>query len=284
MRPLVDYIALSRLSDSAKWTMHEPLLKEHEEPQGIPRREHVLSDYFIFWSTAGVALTTMLSILVFFGALWNPHSQPTSSLVVRPNPYLYLDKILYNTTQVFPLVVNFPQVVLHFNAEDPGRRTQPESHRSKPTAFGTVYPDDRRIHISKSVSTIAQFWNLDYAMESCVVNLSLPADTDRFQPDVKLVKSSVVEIWTLEGEEELAQDIRGAPLASAPRRRALLATLPFPSSGSHLSPAFHCPSGRYTTLELACSDASAACHVDFWQDRRAKPIGGQSLSDVMIIM
>ncbi|KAI0815994.1 hypothetical protein BC628DRAFT_1334874, partial [Trametes gibbosa] len=229
------------------------------------------SDSLIVWSTAGVALTTILSILLFFNALWNrdPSSEKAASLAVRPNPYLYLDKVLHKTTQTFPPVVNFPQVVLHFSAEDPQRRTWPESHRSRPTVFGTVYPDDRRILVSKSVSTIAQFRNLDYAMENCVVHLSLPVETDTFQPNTSLAKTSAVDIWVLEDSEELAQDIRGTAVARAPRRQSLLrlATLPFSASGSHQSPAFRCPSGKYTTLEIACSNASSECHVDFWQDR-----------------
>ncbi|KAH9847673.1 hypothetical protein C2E23DRAFT_889780 [Lenzites betulinus] len=267
MRSSADYVALP----SAE--CDEPLLKEQVEPT-VSRRRQTQSDNFILWSTAGVTLTTILSIILFFNALWNSHDEQVASLVVRPNPYFYLDNILRNTTQVFPPVVNFPQVVLHFSAEDPERSMQLEAHRSGPTVFGTVFPDDRQIRVSASVSTLVQFRTLDYAMESCVVNLSLPVETEKFQPDIDLVEHSMIDIWALEDTEELAQDIRGALLARAPRRRTLLATLPFPASGSRQSPEFRCPSGKFTTIELACSNVNAACLVEFWQSRRVKPVGG----------
>lgn len=122
---------------------------------------------------------------------------------------------------------------------------------------------------------MVQFRNLDYAMENCVLNISLPVETARFHPDINLTPTSVIDVWTLEDSAELAQDIRGGTAARAPARRTLLATLPFPTSGSQQSGIFRCPSGAFTTLELACAPRAATCYVDFWQDRRAKPVGGE---------
>ncbi len=251
------------------------------------------------WSVAGVAVTTVLSVILFVSGLSaTVHNSPpqVDELLLRPNPYVYLDKILRNTTMTFPPIINFPQVVLQIDNAD-GSRTMREDERGRATTFGTVYPDDRRILISDNVSsrtfmepepsltvstkvsTIVQFRNLDYAMESCILNFSVPVETAGFHPDVSLAPSSIIDVWTLADSGELAQDIRGRDiLARAPARRTLLATLPFPASGSQQSKAFHCPSGAFTALELVCSHTAPACRVDFWQDRRAKPVGGEYLS------
>lgn len=124
---------------------------------------------------------------------------------------------------------------------------------------------------------MVQFRNLDYAMEDCILNMSLPFEPESgLRPDVNLDPSCVVDVWILDDSEELAQDIRrGAALSRAPGRRALLTTLPFPTSGSQQSPTFRCPSGAFTTIEIACARTAERCHIDFWQDRRAKPIGGE---------
>lgn len=125
---------------------------------------------------------------------------------------------------------------------------------------------------------MVQFRNLDYAMESCILNISLPVETARFHPDINLTPTSVISVWSLEDTGEWAQDIRGrAARTRAPARRTLVATLPFPTSGSQQSKSFRCPSGAFTTLELVCSRTASTCSVDFWQDRRAKPAGGEFL-------
>lgn len=105
------------------------------------------------WSVAGVAVTTVLSVILFVSGLSAVRgSQPqVEEPPLRPNPYVYLNKILRNTTTTFPPIINYPQVVLQIDNAD-GSRIMRESERGRPTVFGTVYPDDRRILISDSVS------------------------------------------------------------------------------------------------------------------------------------
>ncbi|KAL1949596.1 hypothetical protein VTO73DRAFT_8477 [Trametes versicolor] len=267
-----EYVPLYRRGSSEERVLREPLLKE--EVDRPTQSARVGADRFLIWSVAGVAVTTVLSILLFVNGLSANNSQPQVGVPpLRPNPYVYLDKILQNSTKTFPPIINFPQVVLQIDNADKSR-TMREHERGRATAFGTVYPDDRRVLITDSVSAVVQFRNLDYAMENCVLNISLPVETARFHPDINLTPTTVIDVWTLEDSAEFAQDIRGGAAARAPARRTLLATLPFPSSGSQQSGIFRCPSGAFTTLELACAPRAARCFVDFWQDRRAKPVGG----------
>ncbi len=126
---------------------------------------------------------------------------------------------------------------------------------------------------SLQVSTVVQFRNIDYAMERCVLTIVLPERNGTFDPNVKLADPSVVDVWLLDGPTEFSRYIRGS-MDYAPKRRELLTTLTFSRSGPSRSNEFHCTSGEFTTLELTCSPTNAGCSVDFWQDQRAKPLGG----------
>ncbi|RDX57165.1 hypothetical protein OH76DRAFT_1335028 [Lentinus brumalis] len=149
-----------------------------------------------------------------------------------------------------------------------------EEERGRPTEFGTVYPDDRHILVTDKVSTVVQFRHLDYAMERCVVNITIPQQDGHFDPAVKLADPSMVDVWVLDAPTELSRYISGS-MERAPARRELLATLTVSRSEASHSSEFHCTSGKFTTVELACSPTHPGCSVDFWQDQRAKPIGGK---------
>ncbi|KAI0325288.1 hypothetical protein GY45DRAFT_1356810 [Cubamyces sp. BRFM 1775] len=274
MPSTVEYIAIPRKSSSEDNILYEPLLKSELEPPARGPGASTGSNSVLLWSTIGVALTTAISLLLTIVALGRSHaSPPTVQLWRRPNPYVYLDTVLLNTTRPIPSINNFPQVVLQIDNNDPSRRMY-ESDRERPTPFGTVYPDDRRIFVTDAVSTVTQFRNLDYAMESCILIMSLPAVNAAYDPKISLSPDSLIDVWILDEAVELAQDVRG-PLGRAAARRELLATLHFPASGATQTKEFLCPSRAFTTIELTCSSrAGSSCHVDFWQDRRGKPIGG----------
>ncbi|KAI0787539.1 hypothetical protein C8Q74DRAFT_1315427 [Fomes fomentarius] len=271
-----EYIALPARNSS------EDLLEEADRPsrgysKSASRDETNHSDRLVFWAALGVACSTAFSAVLFLATIFYPPgvaapSQITTGVPLRPNPYLYLDKILANTTQKFDPITNFPPVALQFDNTDHKRRMR-EEERGRPTSFGTVYPDDRRILVNDKVSTVVQFRNIDYAMERCVLNIVLPERNGTFDPNVKLADPSIVDVWLLDGPTEFSRYIRGS-MDYAPKRRELLTTLTFSRSGPSRSSEFHCTSGEFTTLELTCSPTNAGCGVDFWQDQRAKPLGG----------
>ncbi|OSC96433.1 hypothetical protein PYCCODRAFT_1379207 [Trametes coccinea BRFM310] len=271
MRSSPEYVALPRRGSSEEHVVYEPLLKD--EAGSLSLISVIGTDRFIVWCAIAVACSTALSLLLTLTASFTGHGESLHPLAtsvgpLRPNPYWFLDKILVNSTRTFPPIVNFPQVVLQLDAGDPSCCVH-EDERQKATHFGVVYPDDRHILMTESTSTLVQFRNLDYAMEHCVLNLSLPVKSDRFDPALSVVDSSLVDIWMLEDSEELTFDIHGL-VDKAPQRQELLAMLRYSTTRSVQTQEFHCPSGAFTTLELACSPDASTCHVDFWQDRRAK--------------
>lgn len=121
-----------------------------------------------------------------------------------------------------------------------------------------------------------QFRNLDYGMERCALHFEVPSPFERFDPMVNLTEHSQTDVWVLDSPVELSRYIPGS-MEHAPKRRSLLTTLRFSAIESAHFGTFDCPSGEFTTLELTCSPMSLPCNVDFWQDKRAKPRGGECL-------
>lgn len=210
-------------------------------------------------------------------------TKPTSSqrILRRPSTYVNLDKVLANSNHTFPPLTNFPQMVYQISTSD-SSRTMTEDHKSRRTAIGTVYPDLRHIYITNEVSiaksllsiwklanlepqvsTVVQFRHIDYGMEHCTLNHSIPPQSDS--------KPSVVEVWELDVAVEISRYIGDTWKTAAPRRK-MLTTMHFPPNGDTYS--FNCPSNEFSTFELACPSRSSACQVDFWQDQRADPITG----------
>ena len=111
-------------------------------------------------------------------------------------------------------------------------------------------------------------------MERCVLNITIPQQDGHFDPAVKLADPSIIDVWVLDAPTELSRYISGSMDRAAPRQE-LLTTLTVSRSETSHSSEFHCKSGEFTTLELVCAPSHADCSVDFWQDQRAKPIGGK---------
>ena len=110
------------------------------------------------WAAIGVALSTTFSAILFFVATFSLYNEAnlthmTKGVPRRPNPYMYLDKILTNATREFEPIMNFPPVVLQLDEADPSSRMR-EEDRGRPTVFGTVYPDDRHVVVSDKVTPI----------------------------------------------------------------------------------------------------------------------------------
>lgn len=251
----------------------EESLEEHYPPRSRVRRppkgtaNSNVNDRLFFWTCIATLCSTALSIFLFTTSrIRDSHhaTKHTSSqkILRRPSTYINLDKVLANSNHTFPPLTNFPQMVYQISTSDSSRKMT-EDHKSQRTAIGTVYPDLRHIHITKEISTIVQFRHIDYGMERCTLNHSVPPHSDS--------KPSVVEVWELDIAVEISRYIGDTWKTAAPRR-TLITTMVFPPNGDTYS--FHCPSNEFSTFELACPSRSNGCQVDFWQDQRAQPIAG----------
>ena len=121
---------------------------------------------------------------------------------------------------------------------------------------------------TRQTSTVVQFRNMDFAMEHCVLHVEVPRPGDGFDPAVRMAPNpSRIEVWMLAMDTEMSRYIPGS-MKNAPSRRRLLTVLEVSTTKPSQSDTFVCPSGQYTTLELACpTHSGSSCNVDFWQSK-----------------
>ncbi|EGN92260.1 hypothetical protein SERLA73DRAFT_173018 [Serpula lacrymans var. lacrymans S7.3] len=109
------------------------------------------------------------------------------------------------------------------------------------TPIGTISPEDRRVHITPTISTILQFRALDFGMEHCQLQVVLPTS----------VASNTLSYKTCPGFIGKIADIK----------------VDYGLTWSHN---FTCATDEVITFELACSSSKnpgGECYVDWWQTK-----------------
>ncbi len=200
--------------------------------------------------------------------------------------YVGLERAYHDPSAPMPApVTNAPTAIGVVNTAAPQTVYHDTHHLT--TTFGTVYPDDRRILLSPTVSvgfytfkyhiqritclqetTFVQFWAGDYGMERCSLEFRLPTLRDAL---VTLEgDSTVVEAWIVDSAHSL--DLSKLSWDQRPKRDSLLTSWILRPNVTIESAEFSCVSGSYQTFELAC--ASEGCHVDFRQNPKKTSLGG----------
>jgi len=182
----------------------------------------------------------------------------------RPNPYVNLDNVAGANAHDY--LDTFSQVVLQIHNSDPTRKMT-EDHRTHWTEEGTVYPEDRHIVVVSLTSSIVQFRVADSGMEKCVLNAVLPKPTKWLDPAIHVQNSSVIDIWMVESSTEITPYVSTSWTYAPERRNRFSTWVVFDSDSEWSSHSFWCKSQTFVTFELACSEATPNCHVEFWQDR-----------------
>ncbi len=112
-------------------------------------------------------------------------------------------------------------------------------------------------------------------MEYCSLALSIPQPSNGFDPEAKLEKDTVVDIWLLQSNWS-NRLIRASSGETAPKRKTLVVSVPIRFGDHFATDRFHCPSGELSLFELSCSSSNAGpCHVEFWQNGEISPSAGK---------
>jgi hypothetical protein len=109
-------------------------------------------------------------------------------------------------------------------------------------------------------------------MELCVLDPTVPnpnVTVSGFDPAIKISPHSVVDIWLLDGSQELSRHILWT---HAPPRQQHFGKIGFSGKESHRLE-FSCPSMSFTTFEFTCAPETPECHVEFWQKKAEPPNG-----------
>lgn len=247
-----------------------------------PSSKYRSTDRLFLWACIACCLSTILSFTVFLAGTFAPGPGAQHVLadthpagIRRPNPYINLDRLDVSPSKPFSSIVNFPRMVLQIDAAD-SSRTMKEDHRSWQSEIGKVYPYDRHILVTSKISTILHFRHLDFGMESCTLNFTVPKyrANSKFDPAINIQSPSRIDVWVLDSTGEISRYIKNT-WRYAPRRRSKLTSLVFfDANASQTVVKYRCPFNQFTTLELACATDDPTCQVDFWQNFMSEPQEG----------
>ncbi|KAH8809636.1 hypothetical protein DL96DRAFT_1473506 [Flagelloscypha sp. PMI_526] len=128
------------------------------------------------------------------------------------------------------------------------------------SSVGTIYPETRRVWVTRSISTIAQFRTLDYGMEICELHLKFPPPFPGKEP----VR---VSLYRLDSNRMVNPNTLSHK--TAPSRVVKLAEID--QSIGEYTRNLTCVSDQLLTFELGCSDGSNShCVLDWLQTPRQK--------------
>ncbi|KAF7436261.1 hypothetical protein PC9H_003090 [Pleurotus ostreatus] len=198
-------------------------------------------------SSVATVVTSLLSLYTFISAQLTPyhsiaHASTGAPLLRRPGTYMNLDKLPVNDSQPhFHPIHSFAHILLQIDTSDPQRKLH-ENYRKYDSPQGEIYPDDRYFLVSSSTSTIIQFRNLDFRMEKCVLDPTIPSHNvtspdSGFEPSVRVDASSIVDVWMLDNTQELS---RHTQWTYAPRRKTCFRSISLRGEGSRRIE-FFCP-------------------------------------------
>lgn len=240
----------------------------------------------LHWTCIGTLISSVLSLFVFGHGYSESHRVAIASNrnLRRPTTYMYLKKF---TEHDNPLpIFSFAHILLQLDTED-SLRTLREDTRWYESEIGEIYSDDRHFLVSSHVrakvqislvlqsnwlfqtSTVIQFRNLDFGMENCHLNPTVPVNITSFDARVNINTSSALDIWMLDNSWELSRDVEWK---TAPARRSHFATISLAGTG-HTPIEFYCPSTSFSTFEFSCSKRTPDCYVEFWQ-KKGVPLNG----------
>jgi len=210
----------------------------------------------------GSIISSLLSLFLFGHGYWDSYhvikaSNPT---LRRPSTYMYLEKVTTTPKVSPPQIFSFAHILLQIDTKDPHRKLKEDS-RWYQSNFGEIHPDDRHFLVSSQVNTVVQFRNLDFGMENCHLNPTIPTNITSFDTQLNVDPSSELDIWMLDNSWELSRHVEWN---TAPARRSHFATISL-SGGGHTPVEFRCPSTSFSTFEFSCSKRTPDCHIEFWQ-------------------
>ncbi|KAF7799948.1 hypothetical protein EIP86_011191 [Pleurotus ostreatoroseus] len=223
------------------------------------------------WTIAACILCTIVNV---FTMIWSPPSftlppRPLTSLTPnegrllrRPSQFMGLDKVSRPSPPQPTSLLNYPIVILPVDSEH-SRKVFDHSPKRHSSQVGMITPEDRRVVVTDTLSSIVQFRAMDYGMEKCEINIRLPALSKLpFTPP-----SSVLSVYKL--DTKYALDTSLLSYAKRPRRLAKLADIGFHDMNDvRWNTMLACPSESVLTVELACSTATgSSCNFEFWQDK-----------------
>ncbi|KAG1812211.1 uncharacterized protein BJ212DRAFT_1520413 [Suillus subaureus] len=224
---------------------------------------HKTSRAVLHWPLVVVILCTFINLLLVStpaflqGSSVSPDELITRKnvhLLRRPSQYIRFDEIERTSPPILREFTNFPMSVSLVDHSAPSHVFN-DYLAMRTTRTGTISPDDRKVHVTQTVSTIFQFRAIDWGMEICELHVALPP-VDR---------STTLELYRLNATVPV--DISTLSFNVRPPRVAKLGNIMPGKDSLDWHRKLSCAMDDVLVFELACSEdePSGSCDIRWWQ-------------------
>ncbi|KAJ7114043.1 hypothetical protein C8R44DRAFT_676496 [Mycena epipterygia] len=196
-----------------------------------------------------------------------PVTSKNIHLLRRPSQYIRFDEVHRPSPPIARQFKNYPITLAQVDAANPQRILYTDKAYMSP--IGTVVPEDRRVLITPTISTIIQFRTIDWGMEDCQLHISVPA----LGGDTKSGNISLV-LYRLNQTRTYPLDTVELSFQSRPPRVAKIENIQLSRvEGTSWSRRFACKSDDVLSFELGCSGISEEgdCFLEWWQKQGSEP-------------
>ncbi|KAJ8091787.1 hypothetical protein PM082_021022 [Marasmius tenuissimus] len=244
--------------------------------------ERPSSSSLSFWAIIVSLLSVCVNCVIFLissslPACADPMKSVTNEnihLLRRPSPFIGMDNITRPVPAVHREFVNFPQVIQQVDAQQPKFVYDDDPLRYM-SGRGLVSPEDRRVQVTPSVSTLIQFRAVDYGMEKCELHVHFPVSSTTNTTS----RPFMVSLHRL--DSSLPLNTRTLSFETKPVVTSTLAELrisPGTTQDVDWWQQFDCKWDKLLTFELACYNPGRlgnngdpeGCWLEWWQERGGK--------------
>ncbi|KAF9480760.1 hypothetical protein BDN70DRAFT_992462 [Pholiota conissans] len=179
----------------------------------------------------------------------------------RPSQFIGLDKVYRNHTGSGGIksFVNFPILMTQIDSTKPYEVTKPSM--GVWTKIGTVYPEISKMFLSPSISTIVQFRALDFGMEICELDITVPSTVNLTTFTTSL---ALLQVHQMRSKTPLYQD--SLSYSTRPRRGELVDEFSV-TLGTNWTHRFNCTMDEIYTFEVACGAFQPDCALEWAQNK-----------------
>lgn len=244
-------------------TPQEAIDSESDNDHNSKAKWHKTSQTMLNWPLVVVIFCTFINLLLVYTPAFPQGSSLSSDKLItrknihllrRPSQYMRFDEIARTSPPVSREFTNFPMSVSLVDHSAPSHVFN-DYLATRMTRTGTISPDDRKVHVTQTVSTIFQFRAIDWGMENCELHVTLPP-VDRPTTLALYRLNTTVPIDT----STLSFNVR-------PPRVAKIDNIVPRKDGLDWHRKLSCAMDDVLVFELGCSEdePSGRCDMEWWQ-------------------
>lgn len=241
----------------------EEVINDSESDDDHKAKLHKTSRTVLHWPLVAVIFCTFINLLLVSAPTFLQASSISSDKLItrknvhllrRPSQYMRFDEIERTSPPIPREFTNFPMSVSLVDHSAPSHVFN-DYLAMRTTRAGTISPNDRKVHVTQTVSTIFQFRAIDWGMENCELHVALPpVDRPTTLALYRLNATVPVDISTL------SFNVR-------PPRVAKLGNIVPGQDNLDWHRTFSCAMDDVLVFELGCleDEESGSCDIEWWQ-------------------